>query len=147
MRLNVNLPQSIQATPVPTTKALLESATIIAGAPGPVLNVDAIDQAVVFYTSNTTTNWALNIRGHTNTTLNNLMQIGQSLTIAVLVTNGGTAYYQTSLRIDDATTSIRWSGGTTPTSGNINSIDIYSITVIKTANATFSAFGAQTRFA
>jgi hypothetical protein len=77
------------------------------------------------------------------------MSTGQALTIAHLVTNGGTAYYLTTLQIDGTTSGVttEWQGGTTPASGNTNSVDIYSITIIKTGNAAFTAFAAQTKFA
>jgi hypothetical protein len=77
------------------------------------------------------------------------MSTGQALTIAHLVTNGGTAYYLTALQIDGTTSGVtlEWQNGAAPSAGNINSVDIYSITIIKTGNAAFTAFAAQTRFA
>jgi hypothetical protein len=75
------------------------------------------------------------------------MNTGQSLTIAFAVTNGSTAYYQTSLQIDGSSVTPKWQGGSSPTSGNTNSIDIYSITIIKTGNAAFTVWESQTKFA
>jgi len=75
------------------------------------------------------------------------MAIGESVTFAFLVTNGGSAYYQTGFTIDGNSVTPKWSGGTSPSSGNANSIDVYTITVIKTADATFTALAAQTKFA
>jgi hypothetical protein len=75
------------------------------------------------------------------------MSTGTSLTIAFLVTNGGTAYYQTALQVDGNAITPKWQNGSAPSSGNTNSIDIYSITVIKTGSATFTALASQTKFA
>lgn len=128
-------------------EALFELATISASAPTSTTNFDVMNQAVQFFTSNSANNWTLNLRGNSSTTLNTIMQTGQSLTVAVLVTNGSSAFFQNGFQVDGNAVTVRWSGGNTPSSGNANSIDVYSITVIKTANATFTALGAQTRFA
>jgi hypothetical protein len=37
--------------------------------------------------------------------------------------------------------------GTSVASGNASSIDIYTFTIIKTASATYTVLGAQTKFA
>jgi hypothetical protein len=89
----------------------------------------------------------LNIRGNSGTTVNSMLSTGQSLTIAFAVTNGTTAYYQTGLQIDGSAVTPKWQGGSSPTSGNASSIDIYSITIIKTGNAAFTVWESQTRFA
>jgi hypothetical protein len=75
------------------------------------------------------------------------MATGESLTIAFLVTNGSTGYYQSGFQVDGSAITPKWQGGTAPNAGNASSIDIYSITIIKTADATFTAFAAQTKFA
>jgi hypothetical protein len=38
-------------------------------------------------------------------------------------------------------------GGTAPTTGNASSIDAYTLSVIKTADAVFTVLASQTRFA
>jgi hypothetical protein len=60
-----------------------------------------------------------------------------------------TPYYPTAFQIDGATAgvTVRWQGGSAPTSGNTNSIDSYTFTIIKTASATYTVIASQTRFA
>lgn len=133
-----------------TTKIqqILEKATVSATAATGTINYDVLTNGgVTYYTSNASANWTLNIRGDGSNTLNSIMSTGDSLTIAFLVTNGGTAYYQNGFQIDGNAVTPKWQGGSAPSSGNTSSIDIYSITVIKTANATFTAFATQTKFA
>ena len=135
-----------------TTKVaqLLETTTISTSAVTATQNYDVITNgAVTYVTASNTSNYTLNVRGDGSTTLNSIMSTGQALTIAHLVTNGGTAYYLTALQIDGTTSGVttEWQGGTAPSSGNTNSVDIYSITIIKTGNAAFTAFAAQTKFA
>lgn len=131
----------------PTLTGALETATVSATAATGTINYDVATQVVLFYTSNASGNWTLNVRGNSGTTLNSVMAIGQSITIAFLVTNGSTAYYQSALQVDGSSVTPKWQGGTAPSSGNASSVDIYVVTIVKTANATFSAFASQTKFA
>jgi hypothetical protein len=137
----------LQLNSYASIQAMFEKATVSATAATGTINFDAATQAVVYYTSNASGNWTLNVRASSGTTLNTVMATGQSVTIAFLVTNGGTAFYQTGFQVDGSAVTPRWQGGTAPTAGNASSIDSYVITVIKTANATFTALASQTRFA
>jgi hypothetical protein len=128
-------------------KALFETATITASAPSATTNFDVTTQAVQFYTSNASTNFTFNIRGDGSTTLNSILATGQSVTLALLVTNGGTAYYPTALQIDGNAVTPKWQTGNTPSSGNANSIDAYTFAVVKTASATFTVLASQTKYA
>lgn len=127
---------------------VLEKATVTATAATGTVNYNLLDNgSVTYYTSNSTGNWTLNVRGSSSTSLNTVMATGESMTLAFLVTNGSPAYYQTGFQIDGNAVTPKWQGGTAPTSGNTNSIDIYTITIIKTAASTFTALAAQTKFA
>ena len=64
-----------------------------------------------------------------------------------LDTNGVTPYYVTAVQVDGVGQTVKWQNGTAPSAGNASSIDAYVFTVIKTASATFTVFGTQTRFA
>jgi hypothetical protein len=75
------------------------------------------------------------------------MDIGESITIAHIVSQGGTAYYNSAVEIDGSSVTPEWQGGTAPTSGNTSSLDTYSYTIIKTADATFTTLASQTQFA
>jgi hypothetical protein len=126
-----------------------EVATISGASITGSLTVDVTTSSVVFYNGNATGNWSLNVRASSGTSLNTVMSTGQSVTIAVMVQQGGTAYYNTSVQIDGTTSGVttKWQGGTAPSSGNASSIDVYSYTIIKTASATYNVFASQTKFA
>jgi hypothetical protein len=130
-------------------KSLVETATITGAAPSATTNFDWATQAVQYYTSNATTNFTLNIRGNGSTALNTIMQTGQSASIALLVTNGATPYYPSAINIDGTASgvTVKYINGTSISSGNANSIDIYSITIIKTGSATYTVLISQTKFA
>lgn len=125
----------------------LEGVTISATAATGTIAYNVTAQSVLYYTTNASGNWTLNVRGNGTTSLNSLMVTGESVTIAFLVTNGATPYYQSAFQIDGASVTPKWQGGTAPTSGNASSIDAYTITIVKTGAATFTAFAAQTKFA
>jgi hypothetical protein len=126
---------------------ILEKITVSATSATGTINYDLITNgAITYYTSDSSNNWTLNVRGDSSTTLNSLMSIGQSLTIAFLITNGSTPYYQTGLSIDGTSVTPKWQG-LPPVAGNASSLDAYTVTIIKTANAAFTALVAQTKFA
>jgi hypothetical protein len=106
-----------------------------------------LDGAVVLYTANAAANWTLNVRGDGSTTLNSVLATGDSITLAVLATQGSTAYYQSAMQIDGNSVTPKWAGGTAPTAGNASSIDVYTFTIIKTASATYTVLASQTKFA
>jgi hypothetical protein len=128
-------------------KRVKETTTVSATAAANTINYDFITQSVLYYTSNATGNWVLNVRGDSSTTLNSVMSTGQSATVAFLATQGSTAYYQTALQIDGSAVTPKYQGGSAPTEGNASSVDAYVFTIIKTADATFTALGSQTQFA
>jgi hypothetical protein len=125
---------------------IAEKITVSATAATGTINYDVTTQAVLYYTSNASANWTLNIRGDGTNSLNSVMDIGESLTVVHAVTNGTTAYYNSALQVDGSSVTPKYQGGTAPTSGNASSIDVYSYTVIKTASATFTVLASQTQF-
>lgn len=127
-----------------TTK---EAMTIAASAATGTINFDASTQGILYYTSNATANWTLNVRGNSSTTLNTLMNTNDSLTVVFMATQGSTAYYQTSFTIDGTSVTPKWQAATSPSAGNPSGVDIYTFTIIKTGSAAYAVFGSQTRFA
>jgi hypothetical protein len=130
-----------------TLKSPQEFMTISATAATGTVNFDIVTQSILYYTTNASANFTLNFRGDSGTTLNSLMAIGNSITLVFMNTNGATPYYPTAITIDGNAVTPKIQGGTAITSGNASSIDSYSVTIIKTANATFTVLEAQTKFA
>lgn len=128
-----------------TTRELV---TVSATAATGTVNYDSLTQSVLFYTSNASANWTVNLRGDGTNTLNTMLAVGESLTVAFLVTQGATPYYNTTVQVDGATAGVttRWQGGSAPTAGNASGVDVYTYTIIKTASATFTVLAAQTQF-
>ncbi len=130
---------------VPTNIA--EPATVSATAATGTIAYDVTTQSVLYYTSNASANWTVNFRGSSGTSLNTLMTTGQMITVAFLVTQGATAYYNNAVQVDGSSVTPKWQGGTAPTQGNASSIDVYTYTIVKTGSAAFTVFASQTKFA
>lgn len=126
---------------------IAEAATVSATAATGTINYDVTTQSVLYYTSNASANWTVNLRGSSGTSLNTLMSTGQMITVVFLVTQGATAYYNNALQIDGSSVTPKWQGGTAPTGGNASSIDAYTYTIVKTGSAAFTVFASQTKFA
>jgi len=123
-----------------------EVTTISATAATGTINYDVTTQSVLYYTTNASANWTVNVRGNGTTSLNTLMSTGQAITVVFLVTQGSTAYYNNAFTIDGSSVTPKYQGGTAWTSGNASGIDAYSYTIVKTGSAAFTVFAAQTQF-
>jgi len=124
-----------------------ERTTISATAAGTTVQFDAATQGVLYYTSNSTSNWTLNVRGTSGTTLNSMLITGDAITVVFMATNGATPYYGNALTVDGSAITPKYQNGVAFSAGNASSIDIYTYTIIKTANATFTVLAGQTKFA
>ena len=124
-----------------------EVATIAATAATGTIAYDITTQSVLYYTTSASGNFTVNFRGSSGTSLDTLMSTGQSMTVAFLVTQGGTAYYNSAVQVDGSSVTPKYQGGTAYTAGNANSIDVYMYTIIKTGSAAFTVFTSQTKFA
>jgi hypothetical protein len=125
-----------------------ERTTVSATAATGTIAYDAITQGVLYYTSNASANWTLNIRGNSGTTLSSILAVGDAITVTHLVTQGSTAYYNNAVQIDGSSVTPKYQGGTAFAAGNASSIDAYVYTVVKTAaTPTYTVFASQTKFA
>jgi len=126
----------------------IENMSIVASAATGTLNMDVTTSTFWYYTTSATGNFTLNIRGNANSTLNALLATGQSISLVLLVTNGAAAYYLSAINIDGAASTPKWLNGVSPSAGGASGIDAYSLTVVKTENATFSVIASgPSRFA
>lgn len=124
-----------------------EKMTIAASAATGTINYDALTQSVLYYTSDASANWTVNVRGDGSNTLNSIMSTGEALTVVFLVTQGSTAYYNSAFEIDGSSVTPKWQGGSAPTEGTASGIDAYTYNIIKTADATFTVLASIADFA
>lgn len=141
----LNLPTTNFATIVnPTLVSSFELANIRNEAPPTTVNLDLLDPkgSIVFFTSNTTGNITVNLRGNATTSLDSWLGSTASnanvATGVLVVINGATQYYVNNVTIDGRimhNSSIRgnlfWQGNNLVSGGTTAAIDTYSFTVIK----------------
>ena len=133
----------------PILVAPMERTSVSTSAATSTVTFDVNTAATRYITASATSNWTTNVRGDGSTTLDSIMTTGDSITVALLSTQGSTAYYNTAVQIDATTSGVtlEWQGGTAPAAGNVSGIDVYVYNIIKTASATFTVLASQTKFA
>ena len=123
-----------------------ETTTVSATAATGTIAYYVNSQSVLYYTTNASANWTVNVAFSAGTSLNTALAIGQTVTIAFLVTQGATAYYASAFQVDGVAVTPKWQGGTAPAAGNASSVDVYTYTITKTASATYTVLASQTQF-
>lgn len=128
-------------------KNAAETTTVSATAATGTIAYNFLTQSVLYYTTNASANWTVNLRGDGSTTLDSMLSTGQAITGVHLVTQGSTAYYNNVVQVDGTTSGVttKWQG-LTPTAGNPSGVDAYTYTIIKTGSATFTVLASQTQF-
>ena len=110
--------------------------------------MDTLTSTAYYNYTTATGNFTLNVRGNSGTTLSSLLDVGDSITVAWAITNGATARYLTAMSVDGSAQTVKWQGGSAPTAGNANSVDVYVFTILKTAaTPTYTVLASQTKFA
>jgi hypothetical protein len=123
-----------------------EPSTITATSATGTINFDVLTQSVLYYTSNSSGNFTINVRGNGSNTFNSITTTGQTVTIVFLNTNGAPAYYQSNFTIDGTSVTPKWQGAFAPSQGYTNGIDVYTYTIIKTASSTYTVLASLIQF-
>jgi len=104
------------------------------------ITFNTLEQGINFYNVNQLANRTINFSN-----VNANLDAGQSVTCSILMSQGSTAYYLNAYQVDGSAVTPKWQGGA-PTEGNASSIDVYSFTIIKTADATFTVLASLAAF-
>jgi len=136
MSINRNLSDFADNTGAPNTPTLTipnlaEVTTVSATAATGVINYDVITQSMLYYTSNASADFTLNLRGSSSVTMDSFLPVGKSVDVRFFNTNGATAYKLSGIQIDGAAVTPNWTGGSAPSSGTANAVDQYVVTVIR----------------
>jgi len=142
--VNVQLVTTGQANVVSivNTGSFTERANVINSGPASIQIYTVAENTYTVHTANATTAFQMNFTGLANVDINN------SVTFAVAVQNGSTAYYPTSIQIDNVVQStqyLKWQGSI-PSSGSPNAIDVYTFAILKLAAGTYRTFASQSKF-
>jgi hypothetical protein len=142
---NTQLTGSLSITGSTYIRPIIEHVVGTSSAPPTTLNYNVLDGAILFHSGSATANWTLNFRGNASTTLNSIMPVSSSTTVTLL-TRTTTAYSSSAYQIDGTSIAPRWQGGVSG-SGNANSIDAHTFTIIKISSTpTYLLLGSITKY-
>jgi hypothetical protein len=97
----------------------------------------------LFTTAESTTSTPNIISG---TGINTDMSIGDAITVTV-TTTAAAAGYSANWTIDGVAVTEEWNGGSAPSAGGSSGYDMYTLNIIKTANATYTVLANVVNFA
>ena len=124
--------------------SLREAVKITAGKLSDNLNIDLANGMVHYFTTQETAKAVPNIRVDGSTSLNNVLEIGQQVAVTI-VTTAAAAGFSSHFTVDGSAVTESWIGGSAPSAGGSSGVDVYSMNIIKTANATFTVIGNHSK--
>ena len=126
------------------SKLLIEEVNITAGKLSDNTNINLENGMVHLFTTQESTTSTPNIRFSSSTTLDSSMSVGEAISVTI-ITTAAAAGYSAQLTIDGAAVTENWVGGSAPSDGGSSGVDIYAYTIIKTASATYTVIGNQSK--
>ena len=126
--------------------SLIEKVNITAGKLSDNTNIDLENGMAHFFTTTESTTCTPNIRVSSSKALNDVMSIGDVISVSI-ITTAAAAGYSAQLTIDGGVVTEEWNGGSPPNEGGAGGFDFYSYSIIKTANATFTVLANLSNFA
>ncbi len=124
--------------------SLREAVKITAGKLSDNTNIDLANGMIHYFTTQETTTCTPNIRYDASTSLNNVLEIGQQVAVTV-VTTAAAGGFSAQWTVDGAAVTESWIGGSAPSGGGSSGVDVYSMNIIKTANATFTVIANHSK--
>ena len=81
--------------------------------------------------------------------INTEMAVGDTVSVTIITTAGGSSYYSGRISIDGTLAGITtsWVGGSAPSAGGASGLDIYAYNIIKTGSAAYTVIGNLTNAA
>ena len=134
------------ATGTQQVRDIIEQVNLSGSAISGSINVNLIGPSVNYFTTNAAGNWAINFIGNNSVTVNSYLGVGQSATTTVLVTIGSSAYYPSVFSIDGVSVTPKWLGGSAPSSGSANKVNVYTFTIVKTGSSAFTVFASVSNY-
>ena len=122
----------------------IERVKITAGKLSDNTNIDLLDGMVHYFTTTETTTCTPNIRESSTRSVNDAMNIGDCMAVTIITTAAAGAYCA-NITIDGGAVTENWIGGSAPSDGGSSGVDILTLNIIKTADATFTVLANQSK--
>ena len=106
-------------------------------------NIDLEDGMVHYFSTQETTTSTPNIRYSSSKSLNNMLSTGDAISITV-ITTAAAGGYSANWTIDGSAVTEEWVGGSAPSAGGSDGLDIYGITILKTGSGAYKFIGNLT---
>ena len=113
---------------------LKEETNIVANKLSAATNINLEDGMIHYFSTNETTTATPNVRFSSTKTLNNMMSVGETVTVTIIYKPNGAGYYA-QLTIDGSGETEEWNGGSAPSSANAGGFDVLTHNITKTGNA------------
>ena len=115
------------------TNIIKEKCHVVAGKLSDNPNIDLENGMVQLYTTADTTICTPDLRMNASTTLNSVLDVGDTI-VVTLMSTAGAAAYSAQVTIDTAAVTEQWVGGAAPAAGGASGIDTYTYTITKLSN-------------
>ena len=126
--------------------ALVENGEVTSTAATGTQNFDLTNGMVLYRTSNSTGTWKPNFRINGSVSLNSVMSDGDVISPTLVVAKGATTHFANAIQVDGSDITPEFLGGAPTDGGGSGTYDVYSYTIIKTANATFNVFASVSNY-
>ena len=121
---------------------LIENANVTAGKLSDNQTINLDNGMVHLFTTTETTTATPNIMSTAG--INTSMSNGDAITVT-LITTAAAGAYCANIQIDGAAVTENWIGGSAPSDGGSSGVDVHTFSIIKTASATFTVLGNQSK--
>ena len=129
------------------TNIIKEKCNVVAGKLSDNPNIDLENGMVHLFTTADTTVCTPDLRMNASTTLNSVLNVGDTI-VVTLMSTAGAAAFSAQLTIDTAAVTEKWVGGAAPAAGGAAGIDTYTYTITKLTNTpTWNVIGNVTNAA
>ena len=127
---------------------LQEKSAVPAAALTGTVNFDIVDDGMVhWHYTNASASWVVNLRGDASATFNSLMDIGKTTVFTLYSASNNASYYMTDFKIDGASITERWNGGSAPSAATGSGTDVYTFNIFKTGDAAYTVYATFSNFA
>jgi hypothetical protein len=132
-----------------STARVAETINVITTAIGGNYTLHLANSTVYHTIANATSNITFNMIANNTHTLNQMLNIGQSVSTSVLLKLGSTRY-RANIHIDGVLQTAYWAGNTQPlyfsSASQAMTYDAYNISIIKIADSRYTVFAANTLY-